>query len=130
MTEPTTDHHRVTPQGRELGRSTARMAELGRARLVSLGLGAVSAPRLRDEMCKSCACRPGTVPNGCLQTQLDLLKTAVEGKPFLCHAPHDGKVCAGWVAVRAQMVASPPPARMLELLARHEYSPPDAEDGP
>ena len=130
MTDPTKDHARTSPAGRAMGRNAARLAEMGRARLVSLGLGAVSAPRLRDEMCKSCACRPGTVPNGCLQTQLDLLKSAAEGKPFFCHAPQDGRFCAGWVNIRAQLAASPLPPQALDLLARHEYSAPDAEDGP
>lgn len=128
MTDPTKDHARVSPQGRTMGRSTARIAELGRARLVALGLDAVNAPGLRDEMCKSCACQPGSVPNGCLQTQLDLLKAAAEGRPFLCHAPKDGRICAGWAGVRAQLAVTPLPAAVVALLARHDYSAPDAED--
>lgn len=35
---------------------------------------------------KTCACQPGSVPNGCLQTQLDFLKAAAEGMPFLLAA--------------------------------------------
>jgi hypothetical protein len=128
MTDPTKDHSRTSPQGRTMGRSTARIAELGRARLVALGLDAVKAPGLRDEMCKSCACRAGTVPNGCLTTQLDVLKCAAEGKPFYCHAPRDGRICAGWASVRAQLGVTPLPAAVVEMLAKHEYSPPDAED--
>ena len=89
---------------------------------------AVKAPGLRDDMCKSCACRPGTVPNGCLQTQLDLLKAASEGRPFLCHAPRDGRICAGWASVRAQLGITPLPAAVVGLLARHDYSAPDSED--
>lgn len=121
-------HSRVTPQGQAMGRSAVRLAELGRARLVAMGLDAVKAPGLRDEMCKTCACRPGTVPNGCLQTQLDLLKAAAEGQPFLCHAPKDGRICAGWASVRAQLGATPLPAAVMALLAKREYSAPDAED--
>lgn len=128
MTAPTKDHSRVTPQGRALGRSTARLAELGRAHLVALGLGAVNAPGLRDDMCKSCACQPGSVPNGCLQTQLDLLKSAAEGQPFLCHAPKDGRICAGWAGVRAQLGVTPLPAAVVALLAKHKYSAPDVEE--
>ena len=128
MTDPTKDHSRVSPTGRALGRSAARLAELGRARLVEMGLGAVNAPGLRDEMCKSCACRPGTVPNGCLQTQLDLLKAASDGRPFLCHAPRDGRICAGWASVRAQFGITPLPQAVTALLARHDYSTPDPED--
>ncbi len=119
------DHHRVTDEGRQLGRLTAAMAERGRAILESQGLIGIDLPGLRDEMCASCACRPGTVPNGCLQTQLDLLKTVVEGKPFLCHAPHDGKLCAGWSGARAEHVAHPLPAAVVAMTEAWEYSPPD-----
>lgn len=120
-------HHRVTPTGQALGKNAARLAELGRARLESLGLADVKAPKLRDEMCKTCACQPGTVPNGCLQTQLDFLKCAHEGLPFLCHSPKDGRLCAGWVRVRAEIAQNPLPAPIAELLAALEYSPPDEE---
>lgn len=128
MTDHAKDHSRVTPQGRAMGQSAARLAELGRQRLQALGLDDVTAPRLRAEMCKTCACQPGSVPNGCLQTQLDFLKAAAEGQPFLCHAPMDGKICAGWTRARAEMVARPLPAQVLAMLARHEYSTADTED--
>lgn len=120
-------HSRVTPQGRAMGKSAARLAELGKKRLEALGLDGVESPRTRAEMCKTCACRPGVVPNGCLQTQLDFLKSAVEGQPFLCHAPMDGRMCAGWLRVRAELVANPVPPPLAALLAKHEYSPPDDE---
>ncbi|MGL4576588.1 MAG: hypothetical protein ACRCV9_17510 [Burkholderiaceae bacterium] len=118
---------RVTPEGLAMGKSAARLAELGRARLVEMGLDSVKGPRLRDEMCKTCACRLGTVPNGCLQTQMDFLKAAAEGKPFQCHAPLDGTLCAGWVRARAELVASPLPAPAMALIAKWDYSPPDDE---
>ena len=119
------DHHRVSEEGRQLGRLTAAMADRGRAILAAQGLVGISMPGLRDEMCASCACRPGTVPNGCLQTQLDLLKTVVEGKPFLCHAPHDGKLCAGWAGARAEHVARPMPAAVVAMTEAWNYLPPD-----
>ena len=118
-------HPRVTPTGQAMGKSAARLAELGRTRLAELGLADVKGPGLRDGMCKTCACQPGTVPNGCLQTQLDFLKAVHEGRPFLCHAPMDGKICAGWVRARAEVACNPLPAPIAELLAQHEYSPPD-----
>lgn len=90
-----------------------------------MGLIGIKAPGLRDQMCASCACRPGGVPNGCLQTQLDLLKAVCEGKPFLCHAPKDGRMCAGWAGVRAEHVADPMPAPIQAIVERWEYSPPD-----
>lgn len=120
-------HSRVTPQGIAMGKNAARLAELGRARLVGLGLDGLEAPKLRGEMCKTCACRPGTVPNGCQQTQMDFLKAAAEGRPFMCHAPSDGRLCAGWVRVRAQLVATPLPQEVMDLLAKHDYSPPDVD---
>lgn len=125
MTDPTKDHSRVSPEGRAMGKSAARLAELGYARLRALGLADAKATALRADMCKSCACRPGTVPNGCLQTQMDLLKAAAEGKPFQCHAPRDGKLCAGWLRVRAEIVARPLPPQLLAELAAWDYSPPD-----
>jgi len=121
-------HSRVTPTGRAMGYSAVRLAELGSRRLAEMGLDDVQGPGLRAEMCKTCACQAGSVPNGCLQTQLDFLKAAAEGKPFLCHAPLDGRICAGWVRVRAELVARPLPAQVLALLVKHEYSPPDQQE--
>ncbi|MDZ7892376.1 MAG: hypothetical protein U5L73_11540 [Rhodoferax sp.] len=118
-------HHRITPKGLHMGKNATRLAALGFKRLEADGLANLGLPMLRDEMCNSCACQPDTVPNGCLQTQLDLLKSAAEGKPFFCHAPKDGKMCAGWVRVRAELVATPLPQTVMELLDKWEYSPPD-----
>ena len=98
---------RVTPQGQAMGKNATRLAALGLQRLQTEGLADVQAPMLRAEMCKTCACQPNTVPNGCLQTQMDFLKAATEGRPFLCHAPKDGRMCAGWVRARAELVANP-----------------------
>ena len=123
-------HPRVTPQGQAMGRNTAHMASMGERLLKDQGLAAMNLPMLRDDMCKSCAAKSGTVPNGCIQTQLDLLKAAAEGTPFLCHSPHDGRMCAGWVRVRAQLVATPLPDAVMDLLAKHEFSPPDEPDAP
>ena len=125
-----TDHSRVSPEGRTMGRNAARLAELGRQRLARLGLAAVQAPTLRDDMCKSCAAREGTVPNGCLQTQMDFLKCAAEGKAFMCHAPHNGKYCMGWVRARAELLANPLPPEAMALIARYELSPPDEPEVP
>lgn len=122
-------HSRVTPQGKAMGKSAARLAELGRARLAAMGLDGAKAPMLRDEMCKTCACRLGSVPNGCLQTQLDFLKSVHEGTPFRCHAPMDGKICAGWTRARAELVANPLPTEVVDLLDKWEYSPPDEDGG-
>lgn len=122
-------HNRVTPQGQAMGKNAARLADLGRAILVEMGLDGAQAPRLRSEMCKTCACQPGSVPNGCLQTQLDFLKAAAEGTPFLCHAPNDGRMCAGWVQARVVIAATPLPSQLMALLATHEFSPPDDEGG-
>lgn len=120
-------HSRVTPEGLAMGKAAARLAKLGRDRLVEMGLDGVKGPGLRDEMCKTCACQPGSVPNGCLQTQLDFLKAVVEGEKFLCHSPKDGRICAGWVRARAEHVANPVPPQVAALLAKHEFSPPDEE---
>lgn len=122
------DHHRVSEEGRLFGKLAARMADRGRQQLVAQGLNGLGLPGLRDEMCGSCACRAGTVPNGCLQTQLDLLKSVTEGRPFACHAPKDGRMCAGYAAYRAAHAAKPLPDYMLEMAAVWEYSPPDDQE--
>lgn len=121
------EHNRVTKMGRAMGGISAQLAELGHKRLEEWGLQAVKAPRLREGMCKTCACQPGSVPNGCLQTQMDFLKSAAEGKPFLCHSPANGSICAGWVRARAELVAEPLPPELLAMLGKWEYSPPDEE---
>lgn len=119
------EHHRVSEAGKQMGRVSAKLTVLGRARLDAAGLGGLDAPGSRGEMCATCACRPGGVPNGCLQTQLDFLKCVVEGVPFLCHAPKDGRLCAGWVGARAEVVARPLPQGLVDEIARWEFSPPD-----
>ena len=130
MSKATKDHSRVTPQGQAMGKNAAKLAELGRARLAEMGLDGLTSPGLRGEMCKSCACQPGSVPNGCLQTQMDFLKSVHEGKPFRCHAPMDGKLCAGWVRARAELVENPLPPQAVALLDKWEYTPPDEATSP
>ncbi len=82
------DKNRVTPEGKALGEQMVRLTELWIAHLAADGEA--------DERCKSCAFRAGTVPNGCLQTQMDVLKAVIEKVPFLCHQ-HDreGRICHG-----------------------------------
>lgn len=94
MTDPTKDHKRVTPEGRALGLQMSSLAD----RAVAM-LAAQDEP---DERCQSCAFTAGTVPNGCLQTQMDVMKAVVEGVPFGCHqADRKGWPCHGWYAVSA-----------------------------
>ena len=117
-------HARETPQGRAMGKNAARLAELGQIRLVADGLTNLQHPSLRDELCKTCACQPGAVPNGCLQTQMDFLNSGVEGRGFLCHAPMDGRMCAGWIRARAEHIANPMPPEVQALIGKWEFSPP------
>lgn len=87
--------NRPTPLGRKAGELFGRLIDK-------------SANELRDkfpdmqERCKSCAYRPGTIPNGCEETIMDAIKCAVELEPFYCHERFDkeGKpidICQGWV---------------------------------
>ena len=123
-----TQHHRVTEQGKALGKSMSRLADLGARRLAELDVGGpMNLPGMRDERCASCAFTIGTVPNGCLQTQLDVMKAVIEGERFCCHAPRDGRMCAGYIAARAEHTARPMPAKVAALAAKWEFSPPDAE---
>lgn len=96
MNDPTKDHGRVSPQGRSLGNRIVRWTQPWVAHLEQQGEP--------DARCKSCAFRAGTVPNGCLQTQMDVLKAVIEKVPFNCHQ-HDrqGQICHGWFAARVAM---------------------------
>lgn len=87
---------RISAAGLDLGAQILRLSEPAIARLVADGEP--------DERCKSCAFRPGTVPAGCLQTQMDALKCIIEDVPFLCHqADRKGWPCHGWYASRVEL---------------------------
>lgn len=116
------DHARVSPEGKVLGAITSRLADGECASLERDGES--------DDRCTSCAFRAGTVPNGCHQTQMDVLKAVAESIPFMCHAHSDDrgrpdKVCHGWFAVRR--VADRMEAATGKKLpsAPYEFSPPD-----
>jgi len=85
------DHCRITPEGLEMGKFIVRATEPCIEQLNQEGEP--------DERCKTCAFRLGTVPNGCLQTQLDALKAVLENVPFMCHQKKNN-VCYGWYAAR------------------------------
>lgn len=118
-------HPRVSEEGQLFGAYMALLANEGRRRLNELGVASLETPGSRGEMCASCACREGTIPNGCAQTQMDVLKAVVEGGRFLCHAPNDGRMCAGFLAARAAHVAKPIPQALQKHANAWEYSPPD-----
>lgn len=112
------DHHRVTPEGRAAGEQLVRLTEPAIGRLACVGEP--------DERCKSCAFRLGTVPNGCLQTQLDALKAVVEDVPFLCHqADRKGWPCHGWFAARVAIKEVETIRGPLGMTCPWEFSPPD-----
>lgn len=114
------EHWRVTKEGKLLGRVTAKLVEAGSK--FTAAFSTVEFPNIRKEMCVSCAGRPGTVPNGCIVTQFDFLKTVVDGIRFNCHAPLDGRMCAAWIQARAAHVVKPIPQEIQVMLARVEYS--------
>ncbi len=99
MTDPCKNTSRVSPEGRSLGQRIVSITEPWVKHLAATGEP--------DERCKSCAFRADTVPNGCLQTQMDVFKAVVERVPFLCHQ-HDrkGDVCHGWFATQVGIRAS------------------------
>jgi len=94
------EHHRITPEGKAIGEQMVRLNAKTLALAVSKGI--------EDERCISCAFRPGTVPNGCSQTQMDALKAVMEGVPFMCHAskPANSEYCFGWIIARAALAKS------------------------
>ena len=120
MIDPTKDHKRVSPKGRALGLQMASLA--GRAVAALAARDGES-----DERCKSCAFTHGTVPNGCLQTQMDVMKAVIEKTPFNCHqADRKGWPCHGWYAVTAvisetETVKGPLPVPECPW----DFSPPD-----
>ncbi len=123
MTDPTKDNKRVCPQGQALGRQMAAIADKAYAALdARLGEG--------DERCKSCAFTRGTVPNGCLQTQMDVIKAVIETAPFMCHQ-HDrkGAPCDGWYAVYLAMRSTENTKGPFEVqTCPWEFSPPDRNE--
>lgn len=110
------DHHRVSPEGRQLGEQMARLYDLAEKRLGDQAD--------EDQRCKTCAFRAGTVPNGCAQTQLDISKCAADGIPFYCHQ-HRGQLCNGWVTVRIGLGDILPP--MAGTKYDYPLSPPDSQ---
>lgn len=116
------DHHRVTPEGKAMGRNMARLADAECATLASQ-----DEP---DERCKTCAFRSGTVPNGCVQTQSDAMKAVIESVPFMCHQHQDAKgrhdrICHGWFAVRRIVDRARKAGASLPDSAPWDFSPPD-----
>lgn len=119
------DHHRVTPEGRAMGKMMAQLADAECASLAAQGED--------DERCKTCAFRAGTVPNGCIQTQSDAVKAVVEDVPFMCHSHispsgQHTTICHGWFAVRR--IADRKEKREGKKLppAPWDFSPPDPKD--
>lgn len=118
---PTKDHSRVSPEGRALGERLVRITEPWIKHLADEGEP--------DERCRSCAFTAGTVPNGCIQTQMDALKAVVEKIPFNCHqADRKGHVCHGWFAAmvatrHAEKVKGPAPV----MSCPWEFSPADED---
>lgn len=121
MTDPTKDHKRVTPEGRAMGEQLVRLTEPWIEQLASEGEP--------DERCRSCAFTAGTVPNGCLQTQMDALKAVVEDVPFLCHqAGRKGLPCHGWFAARVAIMRTADVKGPMPLAScPWDFSPPDVE---
>lgn len=109
-------HDRVTPAGQRLGEQMSRLTDTEVGKLISMG------EWKKDERCKSCAFRFGTVPNGCVQTQMDAIKAVLEKKTFGCHVEGHGMgVCMGWFA--AMQAKGGPNRKAIECA--WEFSPPD-----
>lgn len=96
----------------------AKAADIGSAILEKMGEPV--------ECCKTCAFRRGTVPNGCAQTQMDVMKAVLEGKPFMCHVNKisgGGRdICQGWFAARQH-----PKIKGTSKQCDWEFSPADPE---
>lgn len=109
------DHHRVSPEGKAMGKTMAD--------LVAPIIAQLAADGEPGECCKTCAFRLGTVPNGCMQTQSDVAKAVFEGVPFMCHQSADFiSVCHGWFAARQH-----PHLKGKHIPVPWEMSPPDED---
>lgn len=97
--------NRPTPEGFMVGTMLARWAREGEpaARLVE---------PTTPPMCKSCAFRQGTIPNGCPETVLDALRVIVEqNDDFYCHREFDDEgnavhLCSGATFAMASQEAA------------------------
>lgn len=98
-----------------MGAQVSRLCDVEMAKLIKDG------ECKEDERCASCAFRSGTIPNGCLQTQMDVFKSLMEQEAFFCHAVETPgtKVCMGWFA-SVQALKDKPPVK-----CPWPYSPPD-----
>ena len=102
-----------------MGEKLSRLTDIEVGKLIAEG------EWTEDERCTTCAFRHGTVPNGCLQTQLDTYKAVLEKKTFNCHVPRNGLPagqwpCMGWfAAVQSRKDLAP-------ISVPYPFSPPDA----
>jgi hypothetical protein len=90
--------NRPCPLGRELGAHLARLTQPS--------IDAMAAAGISDDRCASCAFRLGTIPNGCIETQADALKSLMEGIPFYCHMKEPRVLCHGWYAGRESLIGT------------------------
>ena len=86
-----------TPEGRALGEQVARIVAIEVAKQDARFPNAPPA-------CNECAGTLGTLPNGCAETLMDLVKCAIEGVPFYCHkGVKEGDppkaLCRAWAAL-------------------------------
>jgi hypothetical protein len=93
-----------SPEGAELGRMLARMAEREEA-----AQRATLFPNMLPR-CDDCALRAGTLPNQCAETLMDVVKCVAEGQPFYCHkGVRDGnaprRLCTGWAVLQRAEIA-------------------------
>lgn len=110
--------NRVTPEGRKVGEWISRRCDTEVGKLIAEGEWD------KDERCASCAFRYGTVPNGCPQTMLDVVKSVMEKQTFSCHVARDGyeagvHPCMGWFAT--MQAVKDKPIRKVDW----EFSKPD-----
>ncbi len=113
----TQEHNRVSLEGKMIGEQMARLCDIEVKKLIRDGEWS------EDERCKSCAFRAGTIPNGCVQTQMDTMKAILEHEAFFCHSVDQvgSKVCAGWFASVQALKKAP------KVVCPWDYSPPDDE---
>lgn len=82
--------NRPSPFGRKIGEIISRHAD-----------AALSERRDIIGVCRTCAFRPGSIPNGCESTQLDVIGCVMKNDDgnFMCHE-HEGEPCHGYAALR------------------------------
>lgn len=111
------DNKRISDCGLRIGKVTRSFSEKGQQIL--------DTENEEYNLCKTCAFRKDSVPNGCVQTQMDILKALKEKDSFYCHdTRRKHEVCDGFFAALLLLTRHPHIHNKIPE-ANYPYSDPD-----